>query len=154
MDPELVARRFFEEVWNARRLHVVDELVAADCVTRQLRSADGSMPSTPRGPQALREHILGWLAAFPDLRWEIDSVVAQGERVVTWAMAHGTHQGAWLGIAPTGRRVAIRCVVLHRVADGRIVEDWVVTEALGVFQQLGLVPDTPTLIANAAGRQI
>jgi predicted ester cyclase len=67
-------------------------------------------------------------------------------------MAHGTHQGAWLGIAPTGQRVAIRCVVLHRVVDGRIVEDWVVTEALGVFQQLGLVPDTPTLIANAAGR--
>lgn len=152
MDPELVARRFFEEVWNARRLDVVDEIIAADCITHQLRSADGPVPSEPRGPQALKEHILSWLAAFPDLKWEIDSVVTEGERVATWAVAHGTHQGSWLGIGPTRRRVAIRCVVLHRVADGRIVEDWVVTEALGVFQQLGLVPDTPTLIGNAASR--
>jgi predicted ester cyclase len=151
VDPELVARRFFEEVWNARRLHVVDEIVAADCVTRQLRSADGPMPSASRGPEALKEHIASWLVAFPDLKWEVDAVVTERDRVVTWAVAHGTHQGSWLGIGPTGRRVAIRCVVLHRVVDGRIVEDWVVTEALGLFQQLGLVSDTPTLIARAAG---
>lgn len=152
MDPELVARRFFEEVWNARRLDVVDEIIASDCITHQLRSTDGPMASEPRGPQALKEHILSWLTAFPDLRWEIDLVVTEAERVVTWAVARGTHQGSWLGIGPTGRQVAIRCVVLHRVADGRIMEDWVVTEALGVFQQLGLVPDTPTLIGNAASR--
>jgi len=149
MNPELVSRRFFEEVWNARRLEVADEIVAADCITRQLRSSAGPMPSASRGPDALKEHILSWLAAFPDLTWEIEAVVTQGERVVTWAVAHGTHQGHWLGVAPTGRRIAIRCVVLHRVADGRIVEDWVVTEALGFFQQLGIVPDTPTLLANA-----
>lgn len=150
MDPGLVSRRFFEEVWNARRLEVADEIVAANCITRQLRSADGPMPSASRGADALKEHIQGWLTAFPDFRWEVQAVVTQGERVVTWAMARGTHSGPWLGIAPTGRRVAIQCVVLHRIAGGQIVEDWVVTEALGVFQQLGIVADTPTLLANAA----
>ena len=150
MDSGVVSRRFFEEVWNARRLEVADEIVAADCITRQLRSSDGPMPSASRGPDALKEHVRSWLAAFPDLMWEIEAVVTQGDRVVTWAMARGTHEGQWLGIAPTGRRVAIQCVVLHRVADGRIAEDWVVTEALGIFQQLGIVADTPSLLASAA----
>src|SRR5215470_14477071 len=120
MDSGLVSRRFFEEVWNARRLEVADEIVAADCITRQLRSSDGPMPSASRGPDALKEHIRSWLTAFPDLMWQIEAVVTQGDRVVTWAIARGTHEGQWLGIAPTGRRVAIQCVVLHRVADGRI----------------------------------
>ena len=150
MDPGLVSRRFFEELWNTRHLEVADEIVAAGCITRQLRSADRPMPSASRGPDALKEHVRSWLAAFPDLTWEIENVVVEGERVVTWAMARGTHKGNWLGIAPTGRRVAIQCVVMHRVAGGQIVEDWVVTEALGIFQQLGIVADTPTLIANAA----
>jgi predicted ester cyclase len=150
MDPGLVSRRFFEEVWNARRLEVADEIVAPGCITRQLRSTEGPVPSASRGPDALKEHIRSWLAAFPDLTWEIEAVVTQGERVVTWAMARGTHQGHWLGIAPTGRRVAIQCVVLHRFANGQIAEDWVVTEALGIFQQLGIVADTPTLLANAS----
>ena len=152
MDPQLVARRFFEELWNGRQLAVADEIVAVDCVTRQLRSSDGPMPSAPRGPEALKDHIRSWLAAFPDLAWEIETVVTDGERVATWAIARGTHQGHWLGIAPTMRRVAVRCVVLQRIVGGRIVEDWVVTESLGLFQQLGLVTDTPTLLENAAGR--
>jgi predicted ester cyclase len=150
MDPGLVSRRFFEELWNARRLAVDDQIVSADCMTRQLRSSDGPMPSASRGPDALKEHILSWLAAFPDLTWEIEAVVIQDDRVVTWAIARGIHEGQWFGIAPTGRRVAIQCVVLHRVVSGKIVEDWVVTEALGIFQQLGIVADTPTLLANAA----
>lgn len=103
MDPRLVARRFFEEVWNGRRLEVADEIVAADCVTRQLRSSDGPLPSAPRGPEALKEHIRGWLAAFPDLTWEIETVVAEGECVVTWAVARGTHVARLLPAAGTGR---------------------------------------------------
>jgi steroid delta-isomerase-like uncharacterized protein len=150
MDPAVVSRRFFEELWNARRIEVADEIIAVDCITRQLRSAAGPMPAAARGPAGLKEHIHGWLAAFPDLQWELQTMIADGERVVTWAVARGTHAGPWLGIPATGRRVAIQCVVLHRVVDGRIVEDWVVTEALGLFQQLDLVADTPTLLSRAS----
>jgi predicted ester cyclase len=150
MDPADVVRRFFEELWNARRLEMADVIIAVDCVTRQLRSADAPMPGAARGPEALKEHVRGWLAAFPDLTWEIQATIAERERVVTWAVARGTHQGPWLGVAPTGRRVAIQCVVLHRVVDGRIVEDWVVTEALGLFQQLGIVAETAKLLADVS----
>ena len=145
-NPKSVSRRFFEELWNERRLELADEVVAADCVTHQLKSAEGPTPSAPRGSEALREHIRGWLAAFPDLTWEIQASVADGERVATLAVARGTHKGDWQGVPATGRRVVIQCAVVHRVRNGRIVEDWVVTEGLGVFQQLGLIPPTEALI--------
>jgi len=149
MEPEQVARRFFEELWNERRLEAADELIATDCVTHQLRSAVGPAPSAPRGPEARKEHIRTWLIAFPDLRWEIEASVADDDHVVTWATAHGTHDGMWQGIPPTGREIVIRSVVMHRIVAGQIREDWVVTEALGVYQQLGIVPPTPTLLQRA-----
>lgn len=149
MDPARTAARFFEELWNERRLELATELVAHDCVTHQLRSAQGEAPSTPRGPAALQEHVRGWLAAVPDLRWRIEATVAEGERVVTWAVATGTHRGPWQGVPPTGREIVIRCVVMHRVVAGRIVEDWVLAESLGFFQQLGLVPSTEALLQRS-----
>ena len=54
----------------------------------------------------------------------------------------GTHTGAWLGVAPTGKRVSLRMVTVHRLAVGKIVEHWVLVETLGFFQSLGLLPTT------------
>jgi predicted ester cyclase len=62
----------------------------------------------------------------------------------------GTHDGNWLGVPATDRRVTVRMSVIHRIADGKIAEDWVLVEALGFFQQLGLLPPTEEFISNAA----
>jgi len=64
----------------------------------------------------------------------------------------GTHQGDWMGISPTGKRLQIRMITIHRIANGKIAEDWVLVESLGLFQQLGAVPETPELIRNFAHR--
>ena len=58
----------------------------------------------------------------------------------------GTHRASWQGIAPTGREITIRTVAQHRVADGRIVEDWVIVETLGFYHQLGLIPSVQELL--------
>lgn len=144
-----VARRFYDELWNGRRLHVADEIIAPDCVTHQLQSG-AEAGGEARGPEAVRRHVAEWLAGFPDLRFEIEQLVAEGELVVSRVVARGTHTGTWQGVAPTGRRVSIRMVVTQRVAGGKIVEDWVLVEALGFFQQLGLAPDTGAIMANAS----
>jgi predicted ester cyclase len=149
MQPKDVVDRFFTEVWNGRRLEVADEIIAAECVTHQLRSADGPQPSAPRGPAALKEHIASWLAAIPDIVASVEASVAEGDRVVSWVAMRGTQTGSWMSVPPTDRAVVIRSVVMHRIADDRIVEDWVIAESMGFFQQLGVIAPTGQLLAQA-----
>lgn len=146
-DPRQVVRRFVEELWNQRRLDVADAIFAKDCVTHQLRSGV-PWDAVPRGPEAIKEHVTGWIGSFPDLRFSIEQMVSEGDRVATQLLMEGTHQGAWQGILASGKKVQIWMCTVHRVVQGKIVEDWVLVESLGFFQQLGLVPDTADLIGN------
>jgi len=151
MNPAQIVDRFFTEVWNRRQFAVLDEIIDPACVTHQVRSAPGVIASTARGPLALREHIEGWLAAFPDITVSTDLRCVCGAQVVSWVTMRGVHTGAWQGVPPTGREVTIRTVVQHRVENGRIIEDWVIVETLGLFQQLGLVQPTPELLRQSRG---
>jgi steroid delta-isomerase-like uncharacterized protein len=144
-----IIRRFVDELWNARRLDVADQIFTEDCVTHQLRSGVAAEP-VPRGPQAMKEHVSGWLASLPDLRFTIEQIIAEGDRVVSQLVMEGTHQGEWVGIAPTNKKVQIRMITIHRIANGKIAEDWVLVESLGFFRQLGMIPDTAELIHNFA----
>jgi steroid delta-isomerase-like uncharacterized protein len=153
MDPaKHIIKRFVEELWNARKLEVADEIFAEDCVTHQLRSGVLTEPAR-RGPQAIKEHISGWLMSFPDLRFNIEQMVAEGDRVASQLAMEGTHQGAWMGIPASDKKVQIRMFTVHRIAKDKIVEDWVLVESLGLFQQLGVVPDTANLVGNFLRRQ-
>ncbi len=140
-----IARRFLEELWNERRLDLADELFAPDCITHQLRSGAAD-EAAPRTPDLVKRHVAEWLAAFPDLRFTIDQMIAEHDQVMTRCTMDGTHEGAWLGIAPTGQRISVRLVLIQRIAGGQIVEDWVLVESLGLFQQLGLVPSREELL--------
>jgi predicted ester cyclase len=148
-----VIERFFTEAWNGRDFAVLDQIVDKNCVTHQLRSAPESIASVSRGPAALRQHIEAWVTAFPDIHVTIDHSCVCGTEVVSWVTMQGTHRAPWQGIAPTGREVTIRTVAQHRVEDGRIVEDWVIVETLGLFQQLGLIPSMQELLMQHSPKQ-
>jgi predicted ester cyclase len=138
MTPIEISRAFFEEIWNRRNLDYADVLLAPDCTTRQLRS-NAPETSTPRGPSELKAHVQEWLAGFPDMRARIQHAVACGDEVFTWVVMEGTHQHEWHGVAATNERVSIQCMVMHRIRNEKIVEDWVLTDALGFYRQLGMV---------------
>ena len=71
---------------------------------------------------------------------ENEDMIAEGDRVVSrWTM-RSTHKGEWMGIAPTGKQVMITGISIHRIAGGKIVEDWANADELGMMQQLGAVP--------------
>lgn len=144
-----IVRRFVEELWNNRNLDTADEIFAADCVTHQLRSG-AEIVATPRGSEIIKKHVTEWLVGFPDLTFTIEQIVAEADQVVTHLVMHGTHTGPWLGVAPTGKQVSIRMITIHRIANEKIAEDWVLVESLGFFQQLGLIPATQEIIAKAA----
>ena len=151
-DPKELINRFVGELWNERRLEVADTIFDKDCVTHQLRSGV-PVDAVPRGPQAIKEHVAGWIASFPDLRVSIEQILSEGDRVVTQLLMEGTHRGAWLVIPANGKKIQIRMFTVHRVVQGKIVEDWVLVESLGFFQQLGVVPNTADLVGNFVRRQ-
>lgn len=146
-----IARRFIEEMWNERRLEVADEIFAADCVTHQLRSGEDPRGS-PRSAESVKREAAAWLTGFPDLQFILEQMIAAGDRVVTLCTIRGTNSGAWMGIPPTGRKVSVPIAVVHRVAHGKIAEDWVLVGSLMLFQQLGLVPETQQIVS--AGKDV
>ena len=69
-------------------------------------------------------------------------MIAEGDLVAIRSTAHGTHQGEFMGIPPTGKEVTFGGVVTNRIVDSRIVEDWFDGDGLGLLQQLGVVPSS------------
>ncbi|HLL71572.1 MAG TPA: ester cyclase [Pyrinomonadaceae bacterium] len=148
-DNKAIVRRFYEELWNERRVEIAEEIIAADCVTHQLGAGATDIKGVPRTPAMIREHVAAWLAGFPDLHFTVEQIFAEGDRVVTHSRMRGTHTGAWQGIAATGREVSLPMMVIQRIAHGKIAEDWVLVESLGFYQQLGLLPATEEIMSRA-----
>jgi steroid delta-isomerase-like uncharacterized protein len=146
-----LVRRFLEELWNGRKLELADEFVASDCQTHQLRSG-ADTTSTLRGPKEMRAHVEEWLRGFPDLKFTIEQLFSAGDKVFTQTVMEGTHTGTWLEIPPTNKRVTVRMMTVHRIARGKIAEEWVMVGSLGFFQQLGLIAPTFELFSRAKER--
>ena len=142
-----VVRRFIEELWNQRKLEVADELFAADCVTHQLRGSDPA--AMPRSPESVKAEAAAWFAAFPDLRFEIEQMFAEGNQVFSRFTMRGTNTGAWMGLPPTNRKVSVPMMTIHRIHEGKIAEDWVLIGTLILLQQLGILPDTTQILERA-----
>lgn len=143
-----IVRRFYEELWNERKLATADEIFAPGCVTHQLESGAPTV-AAPRSAEAIKEHIGEWLGAFPDLHFTVERMIAENDLVITYATMHGTHTGNWHGIPATGKRVGIRMTAAHRIADEKIAADWVLVERLGFFQQLGLLPPIEEIMSSS-----
>ncbi len=140
-DNEKIVKRFIEEMWNQRKLEVADELFAVNCVTHQLRRGEDPA-GVPRSAESVKREAAVWLMGFPDLGFVLEQMIAAGDRVMSHCTMRGTHSGVWLGIGPTGHKVNVPIITIHRIADGKIAEDWVLVGSLMLFQQLGLVPQT------------
>ena len=114
-------RRLVDEVFNGGHLEVIDELYA------------------PELAAAARRWISPFRASFPDVHMELVELIAEGDKVVGRFTCSATHQGAWLGQAPTGRRFErVKEVWILRFRDGRIVHVWSLEDTLDRLRQLGL----------------
>ena len=140
-----VVRRLFEEVWNKGNLQVTDELF-----TPNYTHHDASTPDVGRGPESEKKRATLYRAAFPDFRLTIEDLIADGETVMARWSCRGTHKGDLSGIAPTGKQFTISGVSIARFANGKMAEGWVNWDALGLMQQLGVVPELGK--AKAAAR--
>jgi steroid delta-isomerase-like uncharacterized protein len=92
------------------------------------------------GVEGFKRLAGAYVRGFPDMQIAVEDALADGDRVVRRVSWTGTHQGQFLGIAPTSRHVRGEQIVIMRIADGKIAEEWEMSNLLGLLQQLGAVP--------------
>src|SRR5215467_9102352 len=129
-----LVRPFYEEVFNKKNLASVDEFVDPQIIEHSLP------PGLPVGSEGTRQFIGMYLAAFPDLHLTANDLIAEGDKVTARLTYGGTHRGELMGIPPTGKQATVTGIQIVCIADGRIVENWINFDALGMLQQLGVIP--------------
>ena len=132
-DNKALFRRWCEVI-SQNRLDRVEEIIAPDEVDHALP------PGIPSGLEGVKQLFKLLHTAFPDLQIEIEDLIAEGDEVVGRVTARGTHEGEFMGIAPTGKPVSFNAIDVVRIARGKIVERWSQADNLALLRQLGAVP--------------
>jgi steroid delta-isomerase-like uncharacterized protein len=127
-------RRYFEQVFNEGRRDLVEEFLVEGIELH----GSGLAP----GLEAVKQRQAMFAAAFPDQQMIVEDLVAEGDRVVARTTFNGTHQGEMQGIPATGKPVSVSMITIFRFDNGKIAEGWLVNDALGMMQQLGVIPAT------------
>ena len=131
-----VIRRYIEEAWNKGNVGIIDELMAPHYARYM------GIGAPPLNREGQKQRILGFRRAFPDLRLEVEDMVAEGENVSFRLVLRGTHRGEFLRVPPTGTVIQVGAVDIARFENGNIVEQWGQTDLLGLMQQLGAIPSS------------
>ncbi len=123
------------DVWHSKVFEKLDDLIAENHVNR-----DPNNPTDLVGVQGYRELITMYTTLLPDLKFDIQEMIADGDVVCTRWIARGTHTGEALGLTPTNNPVARTGISWQRVQNGKIVETWVERDGLGLAKDVGMVP--------------
>jgi steroid delta-isomerase-like uncharacterized protein len=131
---KIVITRLFEEILNRRKLDLLDDIVAADYVDHY------PLAGRPPGPARVRLQMQNLFASFPDVDYSLEDLVAEGDLVAARYVLNGTHEGEFMGIEATGKRVTVRGMDFFRVSGGLIAEYWECLDKLSLLRQLGVIP--------------
>lgn len=130
-----IIQRLYKEVWNKRKLEVLNELVSPSHALHGPNFSGSAI-----GPEAYKLRVSAFYAAFPDIQWTIEDTVAEKEKVVACWTFSGTHKGDYMGVPPTNKKVSVDGVTIHHMADGKIMDSYSTWDALGLLQQFGVIP--------------
>ncbi len=134
-DNKAIIRRLYEEVWNKRKLEVISEIVSPSHALQGPNISGSSV-----GPEAYKRQFLLFLAGYSDLHFTIDDIIAEKDKVVACWTFSGTHRGDFMGIPATNKKVSMDGMTIHHLAGGKIMDSYGNWDALGMMQQLGVVP--------------
>ncbi|HEX8036801.1 MAG TPA: ester cyclase [Ktedonobacterales bacterium] len=131
-----VVMRFVDFI-NTGDTTLVNDVVAPEYLERD------PFPGQTPGREGLKAIILMVRAAFPDLTWVMDEMVAEGDIVASRFTWHGTHRGTFLGVPPTGKQVTVTGMVFDRVVAGQMVESQLLMNTMSLLSQLGAIALPP-----------
>lgn len=124
--------RGFIDAYNARKLDLVDNFVSPDYIDHEKNI----------GREGLKQLIAMGISAFPDWFETVEDIIAEGEKVWVLLTYTGTHEGEFMGLSPTGKKITSKAVDIYRIVDGKLAEYWNVTDNLNIFKQVGAVEVT------------
>ncbi len=128
-----IVRRVIEEATNRKNFAVFDELISPSFVDHEAGPGPGGSESEKKLLSTVAE-------AFPDWRWDVEDMMAEGDKVITRYVARGTHRGEFMGAPPTGKEVIVTGINIVRLEGGKIVESWGNSDQLGMLRQIGVIP--------------
>jgi steroid delta-isomerase-like uncharacterized protein len=136
---KVIARRFVEalqEFFRSGDADLLDSVLAENAVQHI-----SGMPPEVQSFQGFKQLLPTLRQSFPDTLFEVEGLVAEGDKVAFRLIWSATHQGELFGIPPTGNRATVTEAHIFRIADGKVVERWGEWDALGMMQQLGAIPE-------------
>jgi steroid delta-isomerase-like uncharacterized protein len=145
-DIKAVVRRLYEEVWNKRRLEVLNQVISPSHALN-----DPHLVGSAVGPEAYKRVFTQYLAAFPDLRFSVEDMISEKDKVVVSWTISGTHKREFRGIPATNKKVSFEGITINYVAEGKIMDSQVSMDYFGLMQQLGAVTE-PVRPRGAAAR--
>jgi steroid delta-isomerase-like uncharacterized protein len=136
-----IVRRWFEEVINQGNVEAVD-VICAQCAPSFV-VIKGVDEDASGGLEGVKSLVQTFHKAFPDLKFKIEDQIAEDNKVVSRLSIEGTHSGEFMGIPPTNKQFSIKGVSIWLVGEGKLVEEWVSWDTMGMMQQLGLMGGSP-----------
>jgi steroid delta-isomerase-like uncharacterized protein len=144
-DHKALARQYLEEIWSRGNTDAIDSVLSAIYTLRVLQGSSGHEERIMRGTEGLKQSVALYHRAFPDLQITPQTMVAEGDRVVVEWTAQATHSGDFRGIPATNKQVSYAGITIYRIEGDKIAEEVYLGDRLGLWQQLGLVPDSHKL---------
>jgi steroid delta-isomerase-like uncharacterized protein len=132
------ARRLQEGAFGGGKPELVDDLLDPNFIRYDPYIEAGVL----RGAQAVKENIVWFRNAFPDLTCTVEDQVAEGDKVVSRWTVRGTHRGEFFGVAATGRQIEMGGIQIDSFDEsGKLVEEWAEFDLLEAMRQMGAVSE-------------
>ena len=124
-----------EQVFNAHQLDKVDQFFVENYIQHN--------PHAGQGRESVKRYFGMLFAAFPDWKGEVEHIIAEGDKVIMVVNWSGTHQGEFMGVKATGKKMTTRTADVMRIENGKVAEHWDVVADQDVWEKLGLMKMTP-----------
>jgi steroid delta-isomerase-like uncharacterized protein len=127
-----IIRCAYNEIFSRRNVAAVDDLYAADYIYHSPGNQDLDR-------EGLKHGFSAYLTAFPDAQMVVEDIFTSGDKVVSRFRCIGTHRGTYEGVPATKKQIVVSSIIIHRLKEGKIVEDWECENTLSILQQLGVI---------------
>lgn len=130
-----LVKKIFNEAFNARNMSIVDDLIDPFYVNR-------GIPNAKTGAAGLKEILQQFTDGFPDMKINVEHIIAEDNMVATRGYWTGTNKGSFMGVPPSNKQVRIEYIDVWKIENGKAVENWVQMDMASLMQQIGMMPAT------------